>query len=163
MAENDQLYKVKAGEFEFTFSKEEIESTDLIKIGENSFNLIKDNRSVNAILLDDNVMGKELPVEIDGEKFDVTIQDELDQLLDKMGFKEAVGKQIKEIKAPMPGLVLEIAVTNGQDVNEGEKILILGAMKMENSILIQANARIKKILVSKGQAVEKGQVLVELE
>jgi len=163
MAENDQLYKVKAGEFEFTFSKEEIESTDLIKIGENSFNLIKDNRSVNAILLDDNVMGKELSVEIDGERFDVTIQDELDQLLDKMGFKEAVGKQIKEIKAPMPGLVLEIAVTNGQDVNEGEKILILGAMKMENSILIQANARIKKILVSKGQAVEKGQVLVELE
>lgn len=163
MAENDQLYKVKAGEFEFTFSKEEIESTDLIKIGMNSFNLIKDNRSVNAILLDDNVMGKELSVEIDGEKFDVTIQDELDQLLDKMGFKEAVGKQIKEIKAPMPGLVLEIAVTNGQDVNVGEKILILGAMKMENSILIQANARIKKILVSKGQAVEKGQMLVELE
>ncbi len=163
MAENDQLYKVKAGEFEFTFSKEEIESTDLIKIGVNSFNLIKDKRSVNAILLDDNVMGKELSVEIDGERFDVTIQDELDQLLDKMGFKEAVGKQIKEIKAPMPGLVLEIAVTNGQDVNEGDKILILGAMKMENSILIQANARIKKILVSKGQAVEKGQVLVELE
>ena len=63
----------------------------------------------------------------------------------------------------MPGLVLEISVTEGQEVGEGEKILILSAMKMENSILIHTRATIKKIIVSAGQAVEKGQVLVELE
>jgi biotin carboxyl carrier protein len=80
-----------------------------------------------------------------------------------MGFGLAANKQIKEIKAPMPGLVLEIAVTDGQEVNDGDKILILGAMKMENSILIHTCARIKKVAVVSGQAVEKGQVLVELE
>ena len=63
----------------------------------------------------------------------------------------------------MPGLVLEIAVTEGQEVKEGDKILILEAMKMENSILIHTNAKIKRIAVSAGQAVDKGQVLVELE
>ena len=63
----------------------------------------------------------------------------------------------------MPGLVLQIAVQDGQQVNEGDKILILEAMKMENSILVHADAMIKKIIVSAGQAVEKGQVLVELE
>ncbi|MGF2413251.1 MAG: biotin/lipoyl-containing protein, partial [Ferruginibacter sp.] len=68
-----------------------------------------------------------------------------------------------EINAPMPGMVLEIAVAEGQAVNEGDKVLILGAMKMENSILTHAGATIKRIVVAVGQAVEKGQVLVEFE
>jgi len=80
-----------------------------------------------------------------------------------MGFGKASIKQVKEIKAPMPGLVLEIAVTDGQEVKEGDKLLILEAMKMENSIIIQSSAIIKKVSVSAGQAVEKGQVLLELE
>jgi biotin carboxyl carrier protein len=80
-----------------------------------------------------------------------------------MGFGLSNNKAIKEIKAPMPGLVLEIAVIDGQDVKDGDKILILEAMKMENSIMIHTAAKIKKIIVAAGQAVEKGQVLVELE
>jgi biotin carboxyl carrier protein len=71
-------------------------------------------------------------------------------------------KQIKEIKAPMPGMVLEIAVVPGQEVAAGDRILILEAMKMENSILMHAPGVIKQVLVRKGQAVDKGQVLVEL-
>jgi biotin carboxyl carrier protein len=63
----------------------------------------------------------------------------------------------------MPGLVLEIAVSEGQQVREGDKVLILVAMKMENSIIINTDATIKRIAVSAGEAVEKGQVLVELD
>jgi biotin carboxyl carrier protein len=63
----------------------------------------------------------------------------------------------------MPGLVLEVSVTEGQTVKAGDRILILEAMKMENSLLIHADATIKKVKVVAGQAVEKGQVLVELE
>ena len=84
-------------------------------------------------------------------------------MLENMGFGHIANKQITEIKAPMPGLVLEIAVAEGDAVKEGSKIMILEAMKMENSILIHVDAIIKKINVSKGQAVEKGQVLVELK
>jgi acetyl/propionyl-CoA carboxylase alpha subunit len=80
-----------------------------------------------------------------------------------MGFGKAIYKQIKEIKAPMPGLVLELNVTKGEAVVEGQKILILVAMKMENSILIDFDAVIKNIAVVAGQAVVKGQLLVELE
>jgi biotin carboxyl carrier protein len=63
----------------------------------------------------------------------------------------------------MPGLVVDVVVTEGQEVAEGDKLLILSAMKMENSILIHAAATIKKINVKPGEAVEKGQVLIELE
>ncbi|MBI1783402.1 MAG: biotin/lipoyl-binding protein [Sphingobacteriales bacterium] len=163
MPDSKTAYKVKSNAFEFSFSKEEIESADLVKISPNEFNLIKDNRSVTARLISTDSSGKKVTVEVEGETFDMEIKDELDILVDQMGFSTATTKHVKEIKAPMPGLVLEIDVTEGQALNEGDKILILEAMKMENSIMIQTNAVIKRIAVKSGQAVEKGQLLVELE
>lgn len=163
MPENNKTYMVKANEFIFSFSRNEIDKADLIKRNEEEFNLIRNNRSVNAKLLNADITGKLLTVEVDGESFDLVIKDELDQMLDKMGFSTVSSKHIKEIKAPMPGLVLEVAVKEGQEVKEGDKILILEAMKMENSITIHTGATIKRIAVSSGQAVDKGQVLVELE
>jgi len=59
--------------------------------------------------------------------------------------------------------VLHVSVTEGQEIKEGEPVLVLEAMKMENSIVLHGDAKIKKILVKTGQSVEKGQVLVELE
>jgi biotin carboxyl carrier protein len=106
---------------------------------------------------------KNFNVEVDGENFEIAVKDELDEVLEKMGFGLTTNKHIKEIKAPMPGKVLEIAVTSGQSVNEGDKILILEAMKMENCIVISTAAIIKKIAIIAGQTVEKGQVLIELE
>jgi biotin carboxyl carrier protein len=63
----------------------------------------------------------------------------------------------------MPGLVLDVSVEEGQEVQEGDRLLILEAMKMENSITIHAAAKIRKVLVKKGQPVDKNQILVELE
>jgi len=163
MADPTTSYIVKANEFEFSFTKEEIEAADLVQKSPVEFNLLKDHRSVNAKLTGAGRDAKKLTIDVEGESYKIEIREELDQVLDKMGFGLMTNKQIKEIKAPMPGLVLEIAVIEGQEVREGEKIVILAAMKMENSIVIQTHATIKKILVSAGQAVEKGQVLVELE
>ncbi len=163
MAEKNKTVMVKANEFVFSFSPEEIEKTDFYKKSPTEFNLIKNNRSVNARLLEADISGKHLKIEVEGEAYDLQVKDELDQMLDKMGFSTVSSKHIKEIKAPMPGLVLSIAVTEGQEVKEGEKVLILEAMKMENSIMIHANAKIKKIKVKPGDAVDKNQVLVELE
>ena len=163
MPDDVKTYKVKTNGFLFSFTKDEIDKTDLVALSPVSFNLIKDHRCSNAKLLEANATAKRLTIKIEGETFDIEIKDELDQVLERMGFGKASNKQVKEIKAPMPGLVLEIAVTDGQEVREGDKLLILEAMKMENSIMIQTNAIIKKVSVSAGQAVEKGQVLVELE
>jgi acetyl/propionyl-CoA carboxylase alpha subunit len=163
MSDTIKTYKVKANDFVFSFTQAEIDAADFYKRSPEEFNLIRDNRSVNARLLDADITGKKIKLELDGESFDMEVKDELDQMLDSMGFSTATTKQIKEIKAPMPGLVLSIAVTEGQSVKEGDRILILEAMKMENSIMIQADAVIKRIAVTAGQAVDKNQVLVELE
>ena len=163
MPDNNLIYRVKANDFEFSFSQDELDSVDIIKKSGTDYHLIKDDQSVSAKLIESGMHGKKAKVEVEGETFEVEIKDELDQMLDKMGFSSASTKHISEIKAPMPGLVLEISVSVGQEVLEGERLLILEAMKMENSIMIHANAVIKKINVKKGQAVDKGQVLLELE
>ena len=163
MPANDS-YKVLVNGFTFYFTKTDIDALDLVAISPAEYNAInKDHRSVNARLANADLLTKTFIIETGGETFDVAIKDALDQQLEEMGFSTTSGKQVKEIKAPMPGLVLEVSVTEGQAVKEGDRILILEAMKMENSILIHADAAIKKINVEAGQAVEKGQVLVELE
>jgi len=160
--ENSLVYKVKVNDFEFLFTQQQIDGVDLIRTSPTAFNLLNNYRSVNAVLIEADPSAKKQTIEIESENFDIQIMDELDMMLDKMGFGTAAGKQIKEIKAPMPGLVLEVAVSEGQQVHEGDKLLILVAMKIENSILINTAATIKRIAVRAGQAVDKGQVLVEL-
>lgn len=157
-----ETYKILVNGFVFFFSRSELERFDLVAISPTEFNALSDHQSVNARLVKADLLNKTFSIETGGEIFEVLIKDALDQQLEQMGFGTSSGKQVKEIKAPMPGLVLEIAVTDGQPVKEGDRILILEAMKMENSILIHADATIKKVAVVAGQAVEKGQVLVEL-
>jgi biotin carboxyl carrier protein len=163
MTDTVKEFKVKVDQFSFSFGKAEIEKADIVATPGNGYHLISAGRSVLGKVSDFNHDPKTLSVEIDGEIFTVQIIDQLDQMLDQMGFGISAGKQLKEIKAPMPGLVLEIAVKEGEQASAGQKLLILEAMKMENSILIQADALIRKVNVIPGQAVEKGQVLFELE
>ena len=163
MPENKRTFEVSSNEFNVHIDESSLALVDMVKISGTRMNVIKDMRSLTADVTVTDGTGKKMTIEIDGETFHVDIKDELDQMLAKMGFDAVAGKQVREIRAPMPGLVLQIAVEDGQQVNEGDKILILEAMKMENSILVHADAVIKKIVVSAGQAVEKGQVLVELE
>jgi biotin carboxyl carrier protein len=163
MPDKNETFMVKVNEFSFRIAQEELESTDIIKKSATEFHIIKDHRSAIVKVHASDVTGKKLRMEVEGDMFDVEIMDSLDQMLDKMGFGIGSEKRIEHIKAPMPGLVLQVSVTEGQEVKKGDPILILEAMKMENSIMLNVDARIKKIHVKNGQSIEKGQVLVELE
>jgi biotin carboxyl carrier protein len=163
MPGKNETFIVKVNEFFFSITQEELESTDVIRKSDTEFHLIKDHHSVKGQVHESDKAGKKLRIEVEGEMFDVEIKDKLAQMLEKMGFGTGKGKRVSDIKAPMPGLVLKVSVTEGQDVKDGEPVLVLEAMKMENSIMLQGDAKIKKIHVKSGQSVEKGQVLVELE
>ena len=95
--------------------------------------------------------------------YTVAIADALDLLIEEMGFDTSTVQKVNAIKAPMPGLILEINVSVGQTVQENDNLLILGAMKMENSFQSPRNGVIKSIAVAVGDAVDKGQLLVEFE
>ncbi len=78
-----------------------------------------------------------------------------------MGLKQTKGNILTEIKAPMPGLILDIPVKEGDSVEKGEVLIVLEAMKMENSIKSSQSGTIRKILVNTGQGVEKNQVMIQ--
>jgi biotin carboxyl carrier protein len=68
--------------------------------------------------------------------------------------------KVKEVKAPMPGLVLDIRVVPGQMVQKGDVLLILEAMKMENAIKSATDGVVKQVKAIKGQSVEKNQLMI---
>jgi acetyl/propionyl-CoA carboxylase alpha subunit len=156
-------FQVRVNEFDFTFTQEDVDATDFFKLSSTTFHLLKNYRSTNAVLIEADETGKQQVLEINSEEYRVQIKDELDQMIDTMGFSTDAGKLSKEVKAPMPGLVLQVHITEGQQVKEGDKLLVLVAMKMENSILVHTDAVIKHVAVRANQSVDKGQLLVELE
>jgi len=80
-----------------------------------------------------------------------------------MGFTDLSSAEVNEIKAPMPGLVFDIMVSEGQEVALDEPVMILEAMKMENIIKSPKDGIIKSIKVIKAASVEKNAVLIEFE
>lgn len=67
------------------------------------------------------------------------------------------------VVAPMPGKILQVLVREGQEVTAGDGLLILEAMKMENRIVAEAAAVVRKVHVGEGQMVDGGALLLELE
>ncbi|RZK76738.1 MAG: acetyl-CoA carboxylase biotin carboxyl carrier protein subunit [Pedobacter sp.] len=121
------------------------------------------NRSYNVELVSENKDDKTSVLKVNGNLYHVSIEDQYDQLLKQLGMDTAMASKVKEIKAPMPGLVLSVISFEGVEVIKGDSILVLEAMKMENIIKSPADGKIKKVLVGKGDKVEKNQVLIQFE
>ncbi len=102
----------------------------------------------------------DLLINIDGHELSLTCKDEIALMLDKLGMDVSSTTVVNEIVAPMPGLILDIQVNEGDDLNEGDGVIVLEAMKMENLIKSPVKALVKKVHVTKGQNVEKNQVLI---
>lgn len=157
------MYKVSVNEqFNFEVNPDEIQ-WDLAELHQGYFHILINNRSCTAVVLNADFENKTFSIRVENHVFDINLKDRFDLLAEQLGFSAAKSKKVNEIKAPMPGLVLDIMVTEGQAVSKGESVLILEAMKMENVIKAVGDGVIKSIRVQKGNPVEKNQVLVELE
>ncbi len=136
---------------------------DLVSTGPGSFNIIHNNQVFEAEVLEANQDEKAFKIKVNGNLYYLKIQDQYDQLIDKLGLNVANTNKVNEIKAPMPGLVLDILVETGASIEKSTPLLILEAMKMENVIKSPGEGVIKSVNVSKGDAVEKNAVLINLE
>jgi biotin carboxyl carrier protein len=124
------------------------------------FYVLKDHRSYTVEVLKADLDEKNFTVRVNGNKYQVDVKDKFDELLKSLGFDNMNANKVNEIKAPMPGLVLDVRVNEGDAIRKGDPVLVLEAMKMENIIKSPVDGTIKKIMVKKGMAVEKNQVLV---
>ncbi|MBB5622418.1 biotin carboxyl carrier protein [Pedobacter cryoconitis] len=134
---------------------------DIRELQDGHLHFIYKNKSYNAEVVSENHDDKTSVIKINGKLYEVGIEDQFDSLLKAMGMAAGSGKVAKEVKAPMPGLVLNISVVEGQEIKKGDNLLILEAMKMENMLKSVTEGVVKKIYISKGDKVEKNQVLIE--
>lgn len=131
---------------------------DVSKISENVYHVIKDYRSFNVEVLP--VVEGQLQIKVNGNIYDTETIDKFDELLKKLGMEKGGAGKVNELKAPMPGLVLEIDVKPGDQLKKGDRVLVLEAMKMENVIKAPADVTVASVDVEKGKTVNKNQVMV---
>jgi biotin carboxyl carrier protein len=157
-------FKVKVNDaFEFDFSKEKTSKLDAVSVEKNKFHILQKNLPYKAEIVFSDFNQKKYNVKVNNNMYQVVIADPLDILIKEMGFEVGITKVINSIKAPMPGLILEINVVVGQTVKENDNLLILTAMKMENSLLSPRDGVLKNIAINVGDSVVKGDLLIEFE
>lgn len=131
---------------------------DVSQVSERVYHVIKDNKSFNVEMLDSE--GDKQRIKVNGNIYETETIDKFDALLKKLGMEKGGAGKVNELKAPMPGLVLEVSVEVSQEVATGDRLMVLEAMKMENVIKSPTDAMVASIEVNKGETVEKNQVMI---
>jgi biotin carboxyl carrier protein len=168
VSENDQYKAMPANHFsanvndQFEFSASELEAADIIPLDSGHFHILYQQHSYRAELLHADYQQKVFTVKINGSKYTVQLADRFDQMVERLGLNVVKQHLAKDIQAPMPGLVLEIVVQPGDEVDAGDPLVILEAMKMENVIKATGAGTVKSLEVTQGSAVDKGQLLLRM-
>ncbi|MCG2419824.1 acetyl-CoA carboxylase biotin carboxyl carrier protein subunit [Aequorivita sp. F47161] len=159
----NEKFKATVNEnFEFSLSSDDLKKLDVISANKES-NIIYNNKSVAVETLETDFNKRNYTLSINGNRYQVTIENQLDALISKMGLSLGNASVEDEINAPMPGLILEVNVSVGDTVSKGDYVCVLEAMKMENTLTAPRDGVIKAVNITKGETVEKGMLLIELE
>ncbi len=147
----------------YDLTESDLKNLDAVSVEKDKFHVLKNHTPYKAEIVSADFLAKKYTIRVNNNIYEVAIEDALDIQIKSMGIERGRTKVVNAIKAPMPGLILEINVEVGQTVKENDPLLILEAMKMENSFLSPRDGVIKSIAVEKGHAVDKGQLLIEFE
>jgi biotin carboxyl carrier protein len=152
------LLDVNSGQY--TFQLIDADDITLNNSDVNNQIILDNNKSklVSVKLVDHEL--KRYQIQIDGRTYQVQISDVVDQQIQKMNLKSKKSNQLKELRAPMPGLVRQVNVKMGDHVYSGDSLFILEAMKMENVLKSPVNGLVSEIFVKPGESVEKNQILL---
>jgi pyruvate carboxylase subunit B len=100
---------------------------------------------------------------VDGWLYDVEALNERARAIRQLTAKSAGPKGPAPLVAPMPGLIVRVNVAVGASVQQGQGLVVMEAMKMENELRAASAGTVRAVRVSPGTAVERGTILVELD
>lgn len=146
----------------FKLNTADLEKIDIQSEG-NHLHIIHNGQPATIEILHSDFHNRSYTLLIGKQKYSVSIRRPIDLKIASMGFDTTKGAQVNQVKAPMPGLILEVSIKAGQEVKENDPLLILEAMKMENVLIAPRDGVIKSVCCSQGDAVEKTQLLIEFE
>jgi biotin carboxyl carrier protein len=149
--------------YEFQLGIENLENIDQTGISAQKFHLLHNNKSFAVELLENDYINRNYIVKVNGNTYKVSIGTPLDALIKEMGLSLGNASVEDEINAPMPGIILEVNVSEGDEVKKGDSLCVLEAMKMENTLTASRDGIIKTVNIAKGDTVEKGKLLIEFE
>ena len=157
---NGQTFEIEVSDSGFLVNGKAV-SWDVSKISDGYFHILFDNVSYRAEVVEFDPSSKTFKIKVNGRHYPVLLKDKFDLLLEKMGLNVNAGSKVNHVRAPMPGLIIQLKVKDGDEVKAGDTLLILEAMKMENIIKAPGDATVKSVKVRMGDGVEKNQVLIE--
>jgi len=132
---------------------------DLSLVGDGAaFSLLVDGRSYDVLA---EVQKEHVTLQIVGERFVVHCEDERERAAHAVAGHKPSGK--RELRAAMPGIVVDVKVQEGARVEEGQTLVVLEAMKMQNPLAAEAAGTVTRICCRKGDAVAGGALLLEME
>jgi len=159
----NQTYTIKVNEAPaFELNTSSLDQLDWVPDNTGVFHILKSNKSYKAEVVEVNTDLKIIQLKINGRLYHITIEDEYDRLIKKLGLSTFSSNKVNEVKAPMPGLVLEVVVKIGQEIKKGDGLLILEAMKMEITVAAPKSGTVVEIMVKEGDDVGLGDILVSI-
>lgn len=131
----------------------------LAQVGEGeALSLIIDGESFDVVA---DVRGREVSVQLHGERYAMQVEDERERAAAEVAGNKVGGK--RELRASMPGIVVDVHVAVGDAVEEGQTIVVLEAMKMQNPLAAESAGTVTKLLAKPGETVAAGALLAEIE
>ena len=134
---------------------------DTVQLAPGAFHILHENKGYQVEVIRRDAESRTVTIRVNGKIYAVELKDRFDLLLEKMGMNNATSGKLNAVKAPMPGLILELRIQAGDSVKAGDPLLVLEAMKMENVLKAPGEGVVRALKVKKGDSVEKGQVLIE--
>lgn len=154
---NERRYEIEIDNAGRVLVDGEARDVDFLNLGGSLFSVITENRSFEAVIDDDD---DKIAVMMTGRLFEAQVLDERAQLMMQRRGAQASGSG--DVQAPMPGLIVEITASPGSTVSQGDTLIILESMKMQNELKSPAAGTVRTIHVEAGQAVDKNDLLVEI-
>jgi biotin carboxyl carrier protein len=113
----------------------------------------------------DNVIidGQNVQMSVNGKWHDLVVKNDQELLLERLGFKSHQAQSLGSLNAPMPGKILGLLISKDEEVEIGQPVAILEAMKMENELKAPCSGKISDIFISTNESVEKNQPILEIE
>ena len=132
---------------------------DLSLIGDGAmFSMLVDGKSYDVLA---DVQREQVALQIVGERFVVHVEDDRERAAHAAAGHKASGK--RELRAAMPGIVVAVKAKEGDVVEEGQTLVVLEAMKMQNPLGAETSGKVTRVLCKQGEAVAGGALLMELE
>lgn len=154
---NGERYEIEIDSEGLIRVNDETHDVDFLNLGGSLYSIITENKSLEAVIDDDE---DKIAVMMDGRLFETQVLDERTMLLIQR--RGGLSSSSGEVHAPMPGLIVLITAEIGQTVAQGDTLVILESMKMQNELKSPVDGIVTAIHAEAGQAVDKNSLLVEI-